>query len=144
MTNEDKEDLKLHYQNSTIIFTDHAIEKARKRFSLNKEAIVKLAKEAVSDGEFYIHSLIRHKDNQSYAFIFNNKVFVFGDGRDRYTGEHVTLFKTVYPHGKNTELPKNYKHFIKGKPIIATNTSKQARKESIARSVRKANKHKQF
>jgi hypothetical protein len=143
MTNEEKEELKYFYQNSKLIFTDHALEQAKKRFSLNKEAIIRLTKEAIANGEFFIH-IPTKDDDISYSFVFKEKIFVIGDSRDYITKEHVTALLTIYPRGKNTELDKNYKTFIKGKPIVKQGFSGKKYKNLAVKADRKNNKHKQF
>lgn len=144
MTNEEKEDLKHFYQNSQLTFTDHGLERARKRFSLSKEATIRLIKDAIVYGEFHVQRPKTTTDSQSYSFVYKNKVFVVADGIDYITSERIAVFITVYNLGKNTELGKNYKTFIKGQQVVKKTMGGKREKNLKVQAHRKSNKHKQF
>jgi len=144
MTNEETEDLKHFYQNSPLTFTDHGLERARKRFSLSKEATIRLIKDAIAYGEFHVQRPKKTEDSQSYSFVHKSKVFVVADGIDYIKSEHIAVFITVYNLGKNTELGKNYKTFIKGQPVVQKVMGGKREKNLKVQAHRKSNKHKQF
>jgi hypothetical protein len=144
MTDEKKEDLRKHYQEAKIIFTDHAITRARKRFGFHKATTKRLTAEATANGEFYIHNQVRENDTPSYVFIYQDKVFVIGGSLNKFTGQYTAILKTIYPRGKNTEKDKNYKHFVQGKPRITLGVGKRVSNARAEATARKEKKHKKF
>jgi hypothetical protein len=144
MTDEEKEDIKRYYQEADIIFTEHALKRAKERFGFNKEATKRATADAVANGKFYIHTQINEDDIQSYAFVHQNKIFVLGDAINKFTGLPIVVLKTIYPSGKNTEKDKNFKYFVQGKPRITLGTGKRISNARAKNTARKEKKHKTF
>lgn len=134
------EEEKLYFQNSKIIFTEHATDRIKERFGLKKSSVKKITEEAVKLGTFYKSTATKTNKNPSACFIYKDRVFVFAKEEKKNT---ITL-TTAFYHNKNTQVEEKYHFYNNGKKEINKINDKKRTKTKIADANRKSNKYKNY